>query len=54
MIWMIFLSQPLAKRTGWSDNFFFLALVAMSILMLLLFKVTSATLRVKVPLLSTS
>ena len=23
MIWMIFLSQPLAKRTGWSDNFFF-------------------------------
>ena len=53
MIWMIFLSQPLAKRTGWSDNFF-LALVAMSILMLLLFKVTSATLRVKVPLLSTS
>ena len=53
MIRMIFLSLPLAKRTVWSDNFF-LALVAMSILMLLLFKVTSATLRVKVSLLSTS
>ena len=53
MIRMIFLSLPLAKRTVWSDNFF-LALVAMLILMLLLFKVTSATLRVKVSLLSTS
>ena len=55
MIRMIFLSQPLAKRTGWTlERHFFLAMVAMSILMLLLFKVTSAMLRVKVSLLSTS
>ena len=53
MIRMIFQDQPFAKRTVWNENFF-LGMVAMSILMLLLFKVTSATLRVKVSLLSTS